>query len=336
VSRHGYWLQWQTDLRIFLSRCQICLERHVGPLPRHARLQPFIGRIARPGTQASCDLFGPLPACNGYKYCLSYQDRCSRYLSLAPLKNKEAGTVARALLKIMLQQGFPAILYSDQGSEFVAAVTQELLALMGVQHHRSFSYRPQSNGGIERVHRFLGHMFSTVLPRHTDWVQYLDFVAFCYNSMPNRSTSFSPHFIHWGREAASPIQALLCNPQEEGVWSTNGDLAQDTLKRLHLVYDEARKCSLLAAENARKMYDPTVKEQKFSVGDAVLLFSPRVTTRQYPKWKRSFSVAGTVVERINDICYVVKLSPSGKLKCVHPDKLKLVQAAVVAPAVSSD
>jgi hypothetical protein len=107
VSRHGYWLQWQTDLRIFLSRCRICLERHVGPLPRHARLRPFIGRIARPGTQASCDLFGPLPACNGYKYCLSYQDRCSRYLSLAPLKNKEGWNCGPRVAKDHVATRFP-------------------------------------------------------------------------------------------------------------------------------------------------------------------------------------------------------------------------------------
>jgi hypothetical protein len=233
---------------------------------------------------------------------------------------------------VMLKQGFPSVLYCDNGGEFTGAVTQELLSLLGIQNQRTFSYRPQSNGGVERCHRFLAHMFSTVLPRHSDWVKYLDYIAFTYNSTPNKTTGHSPHLLHWGREAPSPIQALLSTAETQE-YSTYGDLARDTIDRLRLVHAEAQKCSLRAAASARKFYDTTVREQKFQIGDSVLVYAPQVSRRQYPKWKRTFCIKAVVHGKVNEVCYVVRMLPSGKLKCVHPDKMKLVEAA--APKAAS-
>jgi hypothetical protein len=189
LARHGFWPRWKTDLRVFLKQCQTCLERHVGKLPRHGLLRPSGGRICGPGEVACVDLFGPLPSSFGYKYCLSFQDLFSRFLVLVPLQDKSAPRVARAILKIMLQWGFYPILRSDVGGEFVADVCKELFALVGVQRHLNFSYRPQSNA-VERTHRVLGHFFSTILSKHTDWVKFLDIVSSAYNGIPHKATGF--------------------------------------------------------------------------------------------------------------------------------------------------
>jgi hypothetical protein len=281
LSRHGFWPRWKTDLRVFLKQCQTCLERHVGKLPRHGLLRPSGGRICGPGEVACVDLLGPSPSSFGYKYCLSFQDQFSRFLVLVPLQDKSAPRVARAILKIMLQWGFYPILRSDVGGDFVADVCKELFALVGVQRHLNFSYRPQSNM-VERTHRVLGHFFSTILSKHTDWVKFLNIVSSAYNGIPHKATGFSPNFIHLGRELPTAFNALLCNKQVED-WSTYGDLARETLDRMQLVYDQARKVSQEAAQSAKKYYNPTVKLINFSVGDRVLVYTPKISRTQYPK-----------------------------------------------------
>ena len=75
------------------------------------------------------DLVGPLePASEGYRYILTAMDVFSLWSWLVPLETKEPTEVAGELYrKVYLDlSGFPLILRSDNGSEFVADVTREL------------------------------------------------------------------------------------------------------------------------------------------------------------------------------------------------------------------
>ena len=72
-----------------------------------------------------------------------------------PLRNKEATTVAKALVDhVFLKYGLCTEILSDLGEEFQNEVMTDLLRILGVSRLRTSAYRPQvtakSKYGIER------------------------------------------------------------------------------------------------------------------------------------------------------------------------------------------
>lgn len=51
--------------------------------------------------------------------------------------------------------GVPEVILTDNGSNFTAAVTEELLKSLNCSHITSTPYHPQSNGMVERVNGVL-------------------------------------------------------------------------------------------------------------------------------------------------------------------------------------
>ena len=100
------------------------------------------------------DLTGPhVKSRPGSTYLLTVICSFTKYLITVPLRNKEAISVARALVKnIYLIYGCVEIQVSDNGGEFWNSVVQGVAELMGVHTYRITSLRPSSNGVIERVH----------------------------------------------------------------------------------------------------------------------------------------------------------------------------------------
>ena len=76
------------------------------------------------------------------------------------LPDKEMGTVARALLKVMTMFGPPKVLQSDNGSEFVNQLVKSLCSKFGVQHRLTSAYHPRANGRVERLNDQIETIFS--------------------------------------------------------------------------------------------------------------------------------------------------------------------------------
>uniref|UniRef100_A0A6V7M070 Integrase catalytic domain-containing protein n=1 Tax=Bracon brevicornis TaxID=1563983 RepID=A0A6V7M070_9HYME len=97
-----------------------------------------------------------LPVVNGLRYCLTMIDRFSRWPVAVPLKNIEAETIASAFSSDWIAFfGSPLKITTDQGSLFESRLFTALANLVGTQKIHTTSYRPQSNGIIERWHRTL-------------------------------------------------------------------------------------------------------------------------------------------------------------------------------------
>ena len=56
---------------------------------------------------------------------------------------------------IMLVFGFPGVLQSDRGGEWLNALLDRLTKLLSIKQVFTSSFRPRLNGATERVHRFL-------------------------------------------------------------------------------------------------------------------------------------------------------------------------------------
>ena len=147
------------------------------------------------------DLMGPFPISNGYKYIFSAICPFSKFGVCVPIRNKEAATLANALVEhVLLKWGLCHEILTDLGAEFEAELLGELLKILGVTDLRTSGYGPQTNGGCEVWHRMLNNMLAKVVSEtQRDWSEWLAYVTFCYNSTEHSATGFPPFFVFMGR-----------------------------------------------------------------------------------------------------------------------------------------
>ena len=77
-------------------------------------------------------------------------------LNIRPVPDKTVTTAAQVLFDHVFPKfGFPAVLQSDRGGEFLSAVLHRITKLLSIKHMFTSSYRPRLNRATERVHRWL-------------------------------------------------------------------------------------------------------------------------------------------------------------------------------------
>ncbi|GFY12521.1 uncharacterized protein TNCV_2447121 [Trichonephila clavipes] len=100
------------------------------------------------------DLFGPLPESkDGKRWILIIEDCTTKWVELFALPNATATECAITLIEeILLRYGIPCRLISDNGTQFVSAVIQQICYLLNIRQSLSPVYHPQANP-VERKDR---------------------------------------------------------------------------------------------------------------------------------------------------------------------------------------
>jgi transposase InsO family protein len=140
------------DIRQYVVSCITCQKRKAATSSKH--LQQMIEPTHVYQHLHVDFLKASIKSADGHVYILVVVDARSGYVWLFPTKNKEAATVAEILYALFLDIGCVAErLLSDQGTEFVAAVIQDLCRLFSVDKVETSAYHPQANGVVERMNR---------------------------------------------------------------------------------------------------------------------------------------------------------------------------------------
>ncbi len=126
-------------------------------------------------------------------------DNFSRFIVLAPIKNKTASSVAHALvLHLICPYTTPRILLSDNGAEFRNALLAEICNQFITQTF-TVAYHPASNGLVERAKRkiidALRPVVNALFKNSEDWIAQ---ISACLNNSVSESTEKSPHYISYG------------------------------------------------------------------------------------------------------------------------------------------
>ena len=159
------------------------------------------------------DYVGELPSSpTGNKWILTAVCPYSNFLRAVPVPDKTATTAARVLLHdVLMPFGFPTVLQSDWGGEWLNAVLHRRTSLFSIQHVFTSGFRPRLNGATERVHRFLNSAIGIYCERYQHrWEEYLQPAVYAHNSSPISGLSaITPFFLVFGREAPSPEKISL-------------------------------------------------------------------------------------------------------------------------------
>jgi len=322
VMRRAWWATWRRDLKLFIRCCARCESYHRGAPPRQANLKPMV--IGAPAERWCIDLTGPHRPSNGFRYMFTAVCPFSKFAVVAPIRNKEASTVAKVLVeRVFLQWGLCHEILADLGSEFEAELTAELLKLLGIDRLKSSGYRAQTNGACEVYHRTLNSMLAKVIDEsQRNWSEWVSYVTFCYNATEHSATGFSPFFIMTGRLPVWNVDILL-----DGT-----DMGQDTVPQFTAeVVERMAKASKLvrdhlhaAAESASKWYNRRARHAVFRQGDRVRVYYPRRVTGRSPKWQSYYQTVGVVEKKLDDVTYLVWSDTWRRSKVVHVDKLKAI------------
>jgi len=81
-------------------------------------------------------------------------DCFSRFAVAVPIPNKDAHTVAKAIVEnVFLRFGLCSEILSDRGREFDNAISSELCRILGIRKLRTTAYSPATNGICEVWHK---------------------------------------------------------------------------------------------------------------------------------------------------------------------------------------
>ena len=102
--------------------------------------------------------------------------------------------------------GLPAVITTDQGSEFHNALNKQLMEAFGIDHRLTTAYHPQANGLDERYNQTLVNSLSKFAQEDRQmWDVKLGEVVYAYNTAVQESTKHTPFEVMFGRMARLPV-----------------------------------------------------------------------------------------------------------------------------------
>ena len=142
------------------------------------------------------------------KNVLVMTDHFTRYALAVVTKDQMAKMVAKVFYECFIAVfRAPTKLLSDGGgANFMSALVEELCSAFGIQKCRTTAYHTQCNGQVEHFHQMLFHMIDKLsCDKKAQWEQNLPELLQAYNSTWSAMTSYSPHYLMFGRCPHLPV-----------------------------------------------------------------------------------------------------------------------------------
>ena len=137
----------------------------------------------------------------------------------------------------MKLHGVPQAIHTDRGAQFVGRWWHEIWSLLGTKLKYETAYHPQSQGQVERMNAIISQTLRCLMSDILDlgrWKEFLPTVEMVVNSLPNRSTGYSPFYLMYGHHPILPIELL------KGDESTNVETLSKFQERTQEVWRQAR------------------------------------------------------------------------------------------------
>jgi hypothetical protein len=335
ILRHFFWPHMRKDVASFCKSCHTC--QMVGKpnqvLPK-AHLQP-IPAFEEPFSRVLIDCVGPLPRTKaGNEYVFTIMCASTRFPEAIPLRNIKAKTIIKALIKFFTLVGLPKVVQSDQGSNFMSGIFQQVMHELGIKQYKSSAYHPESQGALERFHQTLKNMIRSYChDTQKDWDEGIPMLLFAARETIQDSLKFSPFELVFGHTVRGPLKLL-----KEELMSDKQTL-QTPLQYVTEMRSRLQKVRQLAAENLKNAqcsmaahYDQGAVDREFQPGDKVLVLLPVTGKPLQPRFYGPY----VIEKRVGDLNYVVKTPDRRKkTQMCHVNMLKPYFSREETPADSS-
>ena len=232
---------------------------------------------------------------SGYNQILVIIDHFTKLAEAVPCQTASAEETCDHLITHWISRyGCPMTFQSDNGKGFGGDLTKELMKRSHIAQAHSTTYRPQTNGLVERQNRTLLNMLRVYCSRYmTDWDKYLPQVVGAYNSTQHSTTGSSPFMMLTGRERAMPLTFFY--PEYEGKRTSPQAYVKEAIRRQQELNELCRRNTAQAQMRQRKKYDEKILQSKpYEVGQYVWVFQnaipPKGTKKLLKKWRGPFMI----------------------------------------------
>ena len=166
----------------------------------------------------------------------------------------------------------PAKLLSDWEANFTLALVEELYTTFGIQKSWTTMYHPQCNRQVEHFHQTLFRMIGKLASdKKVQWEQHLPELLQAHNSMRSAITSYSPHYLMFGRYPCLPVDFYFPTKGTH-VCSCHVPVYGDEVrKHFKEAYTEAHLQTNSEADWQKWYYDRATSTVQLMLGDVVLM-----------------------------------------------------------------
>ena len=322
ILEHFFWPHLRKDVVEYCRSCHTCqmVGKPNQTLPK-APLQP-IPAFEEPFSRVIVDCVGPLPKTkSGNQYMLTIMCASTRFPEAIPLKNIKAKTIVKALIKFFTLVGLPRGVQSDQGSNFMSGLFQQVMDELGIKQYRSSAYHPESQGALERFHQTLKNMIRTYcFDTEKDWDEGIHLLLFAVRESVQESLGFSPFELVFGHSIRGPLKLM-----KEKLLSHDDDsmsllqYVSDFRTKLSKACEIAKSNLKLAQKSMKEKFDQNSVNRSFEPGDKVLALLP-VPGR--PLQARYFGPY-VIEKKMSDLNYILQTPDRRKQKQLcHINMLK--------------
>ncbi|GAB2279676.1 hypothetical protein Dimus_039362 [Dionaea muscipula] len=260
-----YWSGLKLQVKEFIRQCPVCQKSKAENCKPGGLLQPLpIPTLV--WSDISMDFIEGLPPANGKSAIFVVVDRLSKYGHFIPIRHPfTAPQVAQIFFdQIVRLHGIPTSIVCDRDRVFTSLFWKELFKRQGVHFNFSSAYHPQTDGQTEVVNRTLKmylRCFSHNNPKQ--WIKWLPWAEYCYNTSYHSATQRSPFEIVYGRPPPNLLQYIKGTSSVESV-------EHELLDRDQLL-KEVRESLAIAQNRMKQVYDRRHQDKFFQIGDWVLL-----------------------------------------------------------------
>ena len=300
------------DVGVHLKNCEVCKATKTTKRDK-VHLHPI--KVTQPLELVSIDFVGPLEMSeNGNRYIVSMQDHFSRFPAAYAVPEATSEAVVDSILKFSMDFGYPKCILSDRGTNFLSNLVTKACKKLNIERKMTASFRPQTNGLLERFHFTLKNALA-VYPSN-EWDMFMGNVIGAYRSTPHTETKETPAFLFLGRE-------MGVNPEikfREPIIDYGDDYVRSRLTMMQRAHSYVREQNTSVQNRNKERYDASAKPHGYKAGDWVWLKrEEKQGSLDRVKWIGPFRVSEVINEQ-----NIRLILPKGNRQheVVHANRLK--------------
>ena len=292
IAVRYWWNGMGTDIKNFVKTCDTCQK--TGGRTTQQPLYPI--KVGQPFDRLVIDLVGPCKITTKQnKYIVVAINYFTKWPEARAIPDKKASTVATFIYEdVICRHGCPKELQSDNGTEFVNRIIQQLTEHYKIKHKFSAPYHPQTNGIVERFNRTL----CTILQKYTialkeDWDTHLPAALFAYRTLKNATTKHEPFFLTYGREARMPIELEYPTVKDEMPENTILSRVFEIINHRPKIMEQTQETILEQQLAYKERHDAKIRiTPPFEIGEKVLIYDmakhATLGDKFRPQWSKNW------------------------------------------------
>ena len=220
-------------------------------------------------------------------------------------------TVVNSLIDMTARMGVHEEILTDNRANFISKTMRQFCQITGIHQMKTFPYRPQIDGMVERFNSTLKRLLRKLTQTHnTEWDECLPFVLWEYRGTIHSTTGFSPSHLLFGREMWLPIDELTryWKGKEETSVVDVVEYVKVLKANIKLVPEMAQKNEQKEKESSKYYHDQRAVDRVFHIGEFVLVFRSRKTNKLPNERQGPFIIS----EKITDVTYKIDLGSERK------------------------